>query len=234
MGSGIENRYTVEGDCEAMSYVVQTLKALALRGAVGRMVTISTRELSVELNVSQQTASNRVLALLDAGLVTRRMGTKGQSVRLTREGVALLKREYVDYQRIFGSREGLRITGTVITGLGEGQYYLRRQQYRRQFSDVLGFEPYEGTLNLRVSEQEMESLEAVPESKRMAIEGFEAEGRSFGEAECIPVGVRGIDCAIVLPKRSHYTNVLEIISAENLRQRFGLNDGDEIVVEIEF
>jgi riboflavin kinase len=216
-----------------MSFHVPTLKALALRGAAGRMVTVSTKELSKELGVSQQTASNRILALLDAGLITRRLGTRGQSVRLTREGVALLRKEYADYQRVFGSGGRLLIAGAVSTGLGEGQYYLRRQGYKHQFSEALGFEPYEGTLNLAVNEEEMEKLHMVPETKRLDIAGFEAEGRTFGEAECIPVTVSGVQCAIVLPRRSHYTNIVEVISSQNLRERLRLKDGDEVEVVIE-
>jgi riboflavin kinase len=229
---GIENCYTLEADFAFMSFDAPTLKALALKGAVRKMVTVSTKELGRELGVSQQTASNRILALLEAGLITRRLGTRGQSVRLTREGVALLRKEYADYQMIFGSGRELRIVGRVSTGLGEGEYYLQRQQYKRQFSQALGFEPYEGTLNLAVTDEEMDKVDIVPDSKMIDIAGFKAEGRTFGEAKCIEIVVGGIQCAIVLPKRSHYTNVIEIISRENLRNGLGLKDGDEVEVVI--
>ena len=216
-----------------MRSVIPTLKALALKGAASQMISISTKELSEDLGVSQQTASNRILDLLNKGLITRRLGTRGQSIHISREGMGLLRKEYAEYQSIFGQGEGVRITGIVSTGLGEGKYYLERAQYKKQFSEMLGFMPYEGTLNLKVSDGEMEKLDLLPASRRMHIKGFRAEGRTFGEASCIPVTVRGVDCAIVLPYRSHYTNVLEIISGVHLRERLGLSDGDEVSFEIE-
>ena len=43
------------------------------------------------------------------------------------------------------------LEGTVFTGLGEGAYYISKEAYRKQFTEKLGFEPYPGTLNLKLS-----------------------------------------------------------------------------------
>ncbi|MCK5309972.1 MAG: DUF120 domain-containing protein, partial [Thermoplasmata archaeon] len=40
-------------------------------------------------------------------------------------------------------------------------------------------------------------------------------------------------CAIIIPDRSHHTDVLEIISAGQLRKKLKLKDGDSIQVKIE-
>jgi len=216
-----------------MSFIITTLKALAIKGASDQMITVSTTELGVELGVSQQTASNRILTLLEKGLIKRRLGTRDQSIMITREGMALLRREHADYKTIFGGEKHVTVTGNVSTGLGEGQYYLMRAEYKRQLKQKLGYEPYEGTLNLTVNESEMVKLEMLPESKKIEIEGFKAEGRTFGNATCIPVTIGNVECTIVLPHRSHHSKVLEIISAEFLRDKFGLKDGDELEVNIE-
>jgi len=41
-----------------------------------------------------------------------------------------------------------------------------------------------------------------------------------------------VSCVIVLPVRSHYSNVLEFISPEFLRERLNLKDGDVVDVVI--
>jgi riboflavin kinase len=216
-----------------MSYIIPTLKALAKKGAFDQMITISTTELGVELGVSQQTASNRIRTLLEKGLVKRRLGTRDQSIMITRKGMGLLRKELADYKKIFGGEKHVTITGKVSTGLGEGQYYLNRTKYKRQLKQKLGYEPYEGTLNLSVNESEMVKLEMLPESKKIHIDGFKAEGRTFGAATCIPVKIADVNCTIVLPQRSHHVKVLEIISAQYLRDEFGLKDGDELTLSVE-
>lgn len=214
-----------------MGFVIPTLKTLALRGAAHDFVLVSTKELGRELGVSQQTASNRILSLLEAGLITRKLGTRGQRLKITKDGVARLRKEYADYHSIFKERPSLKITGKVSTGLGEGEYYLKRSEYKDQFKTALGFIPYEGTLNLSVDEDEVQKLN-MTHSKAVKITGFKAEGRTFGAASAIPVKIKGLDCAVVIPNRTHHTDVLEIISASHLRKKLNLKDGDEVVLEI--
>ena len=216
-----------------MSHTIPTLKALALKGAANQMVTVSTIELGKELGVSQQTASNHILKLLDDGLIKRRLGTRDQSVMLTRDGLAILMKEYAQYQVIFGDEKAVSIVGKVATGLGEGEYYLKQKEYKSQLVNKLGYEPFEGTLNLEVTEADLVKLEMLPTSKKIHIEGFKTEGRTFGAATCIPVKIADVDCTIVLPQRSHHVKVLEIISAHYLRDKLTLKDGDELTVTIE-
>jgi len=215
-----------------MSYVIATLKALALRGGTADFVAISTSRLGEEMGVSQQTASNRLVALERSGLVKRRKGVHGQDIMLSREGIALLGKEYSDYRQIFGTSGPLTITGTVEGGLGEGQYYLNKPGYRNQISQKLGFVPFDGTLNIRISDAEMAKLSMVPRESRITIESFKADGRTYGEAECIPVRINGAKGAIILPKRSHHTGVIELISPTHFRAEKKLRDGDRVRVEI--
>jgi riboflavin kinase len=214
-----------------MGFDISTLKALALKGAVADFVQVSTKDLGRELGVSQQTASNRILALVEEGLITRKLGTRGQSVKLTREGLARLRKEYADYHSIFKAKHTIKVRGRVSTGLGEGEYYLKQAEYKDQFAAKLGFVPYEGTLNLKVSEDDYEKLSMV-HSNAVEITGFKAKGRTFGAASCIPVKIQDVNCAIVLPKRTHHSDVIEVISAIHLRKKLDLKDGDYIVLDI--
>lgn len=215
-----------------MSYIIPTLKVLALKGGTKGFIAASTAQLGSELGVSQQTASNRLVALEASGLVVRRRGVHGQQVMLTREGVSALSREFADYRQIFEKSSPITISGVVTTGLGEGQYYLDRPGYRNQITEKLGFVPFNGTLNIKVSEENMHKLSMIPQSSRHQINSFRADGRTFGGAECIPVTIGKVAGAIILPKRSHHTGVLEIISPEHLRTRLGLKDGDALDITV--
>jgi len=215
-----------------MNFTVATLKTLALRGAGRQYVSVSTRELGIELGVSQQTASNRLVAMARSDLVKRRRAAHGQDIYITKEGMAVLRKELADYQRIFAEPGTIKVTGAVASGLGEGQYYLEKPGYRRQIADKLGFTPFLGTLNLKVGEQELAKLEMVSPASRVRLNSFRADGRTFGEADCISVLIGDIQCAIVMPRRSHHTGVLEIISAAHLRKALGLRDGDPVELVI--
>ena len=216
-----------------MSYVIPTLKALALMGATKEFISVSTRQFGKDLNLSQQMASNRLVALSEKGLIKRRRGSRGQDILITREGIAILRKEYGDYQRIFQEIKDIKITGKVSSGLGEGEYYLAQEEYLTQIEKKLGFKPFPGTLNITVTSEEYSKLDLLPDSAIIQIGGFEAQGRTFGKADCIPVLISKIKCAIIIPKRSHHTDVLEIISASQLRKKLKLKDGIEVIVKIE-
>jgi len=128
------------------------------------------------------------------------------------------------------SIEAERIRGRVAAGLGEGQYYISREGYMRQFSEKLGFDPSPGTLNLKL-EEPFALSGSDPRSVR--IEGFEDEGRTFGGCWCRPVRICGIRGAIVRPERTSYpATLLELVAPVNLREALGLSDGDEVEVTL--
>ena len=55
-----------------------TLRKIALLGGIDGYVAISSRELSDILGVSQQSASKKILELLDKKLIVRNLGAKKQ------------------------------------------------------------------------------------------------------------------------------------------------------------
>jgi len=68
-------------------------------------------------------------------------------------------------------------------------------------------------------------------------EGFEAEKKqfndfSFGDVQCHLATIQNIECAVVIPSRSHYSDVLEILCKYHLRRTLGLNDNDPIEVRV--
>jgi riboflavin kinase len=184
------------------------------------------------LDMSQQSASKRILELLDGGFISRDLGARRQRIRLTDKGVDMLRKEYTEYQRIFEMKDELVIKGTVITGMGEGQYYVTQPGYQEQFTEKLGFTPYEGTLNVKVNPSEVHKVDTLRQTKAIIVKGFERNGRTFGDVQCHLATIQNIECAVVIPSRSHYSDVLEILCKYHLRRTLGLNDSDPIEVRV--
>ncbi|MFQ6107822.1 MAG: DUF120 domain-containing protein [Thermoplasmata archaeon] len=211
---------------------VKALKCLALAGATKGHVEITSAELAKLMGVSQQTASNRILELIELGAITREIGYRRQRVRITEQGLAVLRKEYMDYRMIFEAYDRLTITGELTTGSGEGRYYLQQDGYRSQFERVLGSPPYEGTLNLRVRGREAEKLVLLKSMEGILVRGFQSGGRTFGDVKSFLATIREKKCAVVVPVRSHHREVVEVISTLKLRDAFGLQDGDTVTIDI--
>jgi riboflavin kinase len=213
---------------------ITVLKEIALLGGTRSQVPMSSRELGEGLGMSQQSASKYLLELLDEGLITRRLGARRQVVQLSEKGLGLLRREYSEYQRIFEEYDRLVIKGTVTTGLGEGQYYVTQKGYADQFRCCLGFDPYKGTLNLRIEQVELSKVQALRDSAGIPIEGFKTGKRTFGRVKCFKGTIGDLPCAVVMPNRSHYSDTVEVLAETHLRDGLGLKDGDvvELIVEV--
>src|SRR5512136_519403 len=114
---------------------LQCLKALALMGGVKSPVWVSSQSLGSTLGISPQTASRRLQSLERQMLLTRSVNPDGQYITITRSGEEELRREYSDYCRVFSQEAGeYALRGSVITGLGEGKYYMSLQHYITQFA----------------------------------------------------------------------------------------------------
>jgi riboflavin kinase len=115
--------------------------------------------------------------------------------------------------------------GKIASGMGQGQYFLTREGYSRQFVLKLGFLPFPGTLNVILEEP-------FPAGQRaIKIEGFAEEGKSFGECKCYTIKLNGMQAAVVRPERSRYPQeLIEIIAPVHLRRTLGLEDGDPVEI----
>ena len=213
-------------------YHVDTLKHIALVGGVKAYVALSSKELGTALGVSQQSASQRILELLEADLLERDLAARKQRVRLSPKGLDLLRKEYADYRRVFEVRAGLKLAGTVTSGLGEGAFYMKQRGYKEQFRLKLGYEPFEGTLNLRLAGDELSKLDILREEPGIRVEGFVDGGRTFGGAKCFPATVQGVECHVIIPLRTHHTDNVEVVARGHLRSKLGLADGDLVTVDV--
>lgn len=222
------------GQPKLKSSHIETLKHLALKGNIYEYNSLSSRELGKRLGLSQQSASKKILELLELELISRKMGARKQLVKLTSKGLEVLRKEFSQYQKIFDSMEHITLRGTLVSGLGEGQYYISQKGYLDQFQQKLWFKPYPGTLNLKIEGPELSKIQILKDSEGILIEGFESEGRTFGNVKCFPSDIQNVECAVIIPHRSHYRDVLEIISRHYLRDEIKIKDGDivEIIVSL--
>jgi riboflavin kinase len=152
-----------------------TLIELAELGAHKRTAKISTEFLAEKMGISQQTASRYLIELESAGWIQRTVTPDGSLIKIEHAGAAELKKLYNSLRFIIEAAYPPSVTfeGTIFTGLGEGAYYIGKEHYRKQFIEKLGFDPYPGTLNLKLtSDYDLKTrteLEAYP---AVEVQGF--------------------------------------------------------------
>jgi riboflavin kinase len=213
-----------------------TLLKLAEMGANRRVTKVSTEYLADKLGTSQQTASRNLIELERICWIKRNITHDGCLIKIESAGIIELQKLYSNLRILMENAYPPSITleGTVFTGVGEGAYYITKDYYRKQFQQKLGFDPYPGTLNLRLtSDYDIKTrteLEAYP---AIEIEGFKNEDRTFGFVKCYPVMIDNkVKGALITALRTHYdVSVLEIIAPVCLRKHLGLKDGNKVKIE---
>jgi riboflavin kinase len=231
-----ENGVNLTTDSQDWRHLFTLLK-LAEMGAHKRTAKISTEYLAEKLGISQQTASRSLIELEDKGWIKRSITHDGCLIRINATGTAMLQKLFSNLRSLLETTYPPSVTleGTVFTGLGEGAYYIGREHYINQFVEKLGFKPYPGTLNLKLSSdydvKAREELEGYP---AIEIEGFQSTDRTFGLVKCYPALIGNkVKGALITALRSHYdVSVLEIIAPFCLRKQLDLKDGHKVKVEI--
>ncbi len=215
---------------------IPTMLQLLLAGAKDKPVALTTIELANRLNKSQQMASKHLEEMEDEGLIERVRSRGTSYIRVTEKGLIETSKLYSDLSDIFGKSERVvEIEGTVFDGLGEAAYYVSQEGYKKQFISKLGFEPFPGTLNIRLNSPLDRSVRRDLSTERgIHIDGFKDGKRTFGGAECFRALLNGkIQCAILLIERtSHDDSVLEIIAQQKLRKTMRLDKGAKVKVKI--
>lgn len=210
----------------------EVLKLVAAKGGRTEPVRLTSGEVGDAVGVSQQSASQYLLTLTEEGLLTRSLGGRKQGLRVTAAGAQLLRRELAELRRIVEADSALSFRGAVVSGLGEGRYYLSQPGYKRQFEDRLGYSPFPGTLNVKLSPADVPRLSEVKSLAGVRIDGFTDQGRTFGGATCYPSRLSGHDCHLIFPDRTHYSDTAEFIAPVELRKVLKLKDKDPVTMEI--
>ena len=128
-------------------------------------------------------------------------------------------------------KKRIKLTGKIFSGAREGEKFVSLPWVRRQIEEKLCFAPYPGTLNLILSEESTRHrklLETVSSTEICPVEGY-SSGMLYKAQVC------KLKCAIVIPKVANYPeDCLEIIAADNLREKLKLRDGKSITITVDF
>jgi riboflavin kinase, archaea type len=124
----------------------------------------------------------------------------------------------------------VKIKGTIVAGLGESGKFLAIDWVNRAVRDAFQFVPFNGTLNIDVGDPAIQRKLIRQDAGRIvaADPGF-----------CDAIVARGrisnrYDCGIIIPLVPNYPeHILEIVAPVHIKNALGLNDGDEVELELE-
>ncbi len=123
----------------------------------------------------------------------------------------------------------IEVEGRIFTGRGEGRKYVELEWVKQQVKEKLGFDPYPGTLNLRLNEKDVKHrvlLESGAELRLCHSQGY-CTGLLFKAA------LDGMACGVVIPQVEDYPDdVLEVVASVNLKQKLRLRDDDLVTVTV--
>lgn len=166
--------------------------------------------------------------------MTRRIDSDGSLVTITEEGISALD-EVLQELKSHLEGDGAEVfvfEGTVVSGLFEGAYYMSKEGYRSQIRQKLGFDPFPGTLNVKIKPEDFDKRRRLEKHPSAILEGFKDGERSFGSCKCYPLLLNEeIKGALILADRTiHDLSTMEIVSPVYLRRHFQLGDGDTIKI----
>lgn len=123
----------------------------------------------------------------------------------------------------------LLLEGEVFSGKGEGAEFTKLPWVRKQIKEKLGFTPYLGTLNIRLTERSVILKNLLKNAQ--GIEITPAEG--FHRGVCFKAYLMGLECAVVIPEVQDYPeNTLEVVAPTKLREQLKLKDGSIIEIKV--
>jgi len=214
---------------------------------------ITSTQISRLINRSQQTASKILIDLEKENLIERVKNKKKFGMKLTETGFEILQNIY-NLLKISMEKSLIKpvfFKGKIVTGMGEGAYYMSLEGYKKQFQLKLGYEPFPGTLNVKIEDKNyVNSRKDLINYPSIYIDGFKNSDRTFGWVRCYPatigqeskIPIDGIesqpadissDVHVLLLERTHHNNnLIEVIGPLNIKESSNLENGDVVVIKI--
>lgn len=122
------------------------------------------------------------------------------------------------------------LEGAVFTGEGNGKRYLALPWVNQQLKEKLGYSPYLGTLNLKLTPENIKRKKKLLKAEPSII--CPPEGYCVGLL--FKASIKDVECAVVVPQMENYPDdVLEIIAHANLRDKLKLKDGYVVNVSVQ-
>lgn len=215
---------------------ILTLTYLLSKGAKHNFVTITTSSLGKSINKSQQAASKHLLELEKDGFIERILSGRNVSVKITPKGYSEVVKLSTNLRKGLESFPSfVELKGTIVSGMGEGAYYMSLKGYTKQFKKKISYVPFPGTLNISLSETEhIEAVRQFDALDGIMINGFSDNKRTYGWVKCFHAKLnRTIDCELIRLERTHHDKtIVELISKTNLRKHAKLSDGSKVSIRV--
>ena len=215
---------------------ILTLAELLSNGARYNFVQITTSSLGKSIKKSQQAASKHILELENGGFIESLMSGRLVSVKITQKRYSeLVKLHSILGSTLVSSPSQLELNGSIISGLGEGAYYMSLNGYTKQFKVKIGYIPFSGTLNIKLNQlQATQVIQQLDELDNVMLEPFSDGKRTYGWVKCFHATLNeSIKCDLIRLERTHQaSSVIELISKNNLRKTAKLKTGSKVTVKI--
>ncbi|PBO85171.1 MAG: riboflavin kinase [Thaumarchaeota archaeon] len=215
---------------------ILTLSYLLSKGAKHNYVTITTDSLGKNIKKSQQSASKHLLELEQNQFIERIISGRNISIKITSKGYSEMVKLSTILQKSLNSFPShVEIKGTLVSGMGEGAYYMGLKGYTKQFKSKIGYVPFPGTLNVKINQKiHQEAIQQFVNLNGIDINSFSDGKRTYGWVKCFPAKINNsVDCNLILLERTHHDNsVVELISKLCLRKTAKLKDGSKISIKI--
>ncbi len=123
------------------------------------------------------------------------------------------------------AHRSLKLTGTVVSGLGQSASFLAIPWVSGQLVSRLNFSPYLGTLNIDVHYPRIQKV-----LKRLGKERIVPAEEGFCDALVFGGTIAGrYPCGVILPLVPGYpASILEVVAPVHLKKALGVSDGDGI------
>jgi CTP-dependent riboflavin kinase len=125
------------------------------------------------------------------------------------------------------------LTGKIVSGVRQGAFFTQLDWFQEQCQEKLGFKPYPGTLNIKISTDKLPEIEVLENEEGLE---FIPPDAAFCSGKAFAVSIAGVRSAIIMPAaevRVHGKNIVEVIAPINLKEKLGVADGDSITLVLD-
>lgn len=215
---------------------ILTLAYLLSKGAKHNYVTITTSSLGKNIKKSQQAASKHLLELEQNQFIERIISGRNISVKITPKGFSeMVKLSAILQKSLDSSPTYVELKGTLVSGMGEGAYYMGLKGYTKQFKSKIGYVPFPGTLNVRLDKKiYQEAIKQFETLDGVKIKSFSDGKRTYGWVKCFQAKLNNsIRCELIILERTHHDDsIVELISKVCIRKSAKLKDGSKVSIKI--
>jgi len=215
---------------------ILTLGFLLSKGAKHNFVPITTSALGKNIQKSQQAASKHLVELENDGFIQRITSGRNVSVKITPKGyLEMIKLSTILQSSLESAPSYIELKGTLVSGMGEGAYYMSLKGYTKQFEKKIGYIPFPGTLNVKLNQKkDTETVRQFDALDGILIDGFSDEKRTYGWVKCFKARLnKSVDCDLIRLERTHHDpSIIELISKRSIRKTAKISDGSKITIRI--